>query len=231
MTKNMLKTHQNAVEIATQNRGHLATTAASHTEMGSELKKSVGRLELVHVSRNIRRAELREGTTGRPIAVPRLVPRIMAVAEPVPAPAAKTQPVVPPQLKSELAFYRKYTEAMLRRYTRISMQPGRTPSLLGRELFRGDADHTTLTTFEDGIVFCIDVERCLTKLRPIDRRLIQRMSIQGYTPEEAAQLLGLSLRTCFRGHSEALDRLTQIFLTARLFEPLKSCQDVDVVEN
>ena len=233
MTKNMLKTHQNAVEIATQNRGHLATTAASHTEMGSELKKSVGRLELVHVSRNIRRAELREGTTGRPIAVPRLVPRIMAVADqmPQPAPAATAQPAPQLQPKVELAFYRKYTEAMLRRYTRISMQPGRTPSLLGRELFRGDADHTTLTTFEDGIVFCIDVERCLTKLRPIDRRLIRRMSIQGYTPEEAAQLLGLSLRTCFRGHSEALDRLTQIFLTARLFEPLKSCQDVDVVEN
>src|SRR6185437_8793839 len=36
-----------------------------------------------------------------------------------------------------VAFYRKYTEAMLRRYVRMSMGAGRVPSLLGRELFRG----------------------------------------------------------------------------------------------
>ncbi len=238
MTKNALKMQKKAVQIETQYSGRTAATVAvSNKEMGSEVKKSVGRLELVHVSRNIQRASalpasaLREATTGRPIAAGlNLVPRIMAVAEPAAAPVENPQPA-PPQPKVELAFYRKYTEAMLRRYTRISMQPGRTPALLGRELFQGDASHTTLTTFEDGIVFCIDVERSLAKLRPIDRRLIQRMSIQGYTPEEAAQLLGLSLRSCFRGHSKALDRLTKIFLTARLFEPLKSCQDVDVVEN
>ncbi|HZQ43957.1 MAG TPA: hypothetical protein VFA99_11930 [Acidobacteriaceae bacterium] len=232
MTKNMFEMEKKAFEIDKQNCHQVAANVAiSNKEMGSEVMKSVGRLELVHVSRNIRRTELREGTTGRPITARlNLVPRIMAVAEPPAAPVENPQPVHP-QPKVELAFYRKYTEAMLRRYTRISMQPGRTPALLGRELFQGDASHTTLTTFEDGIVFCIDVERCLAKLRPIDRRLIQRMSIQGYTPEEAAQLLGLSLRSCFRGHSEALDRLTEIFLTARFFEPLKSCQDVDAVEN
>jgi hypothetical protein len=226
MTENLLQMHQNAAEIETRIEANIAV---SNKEMGSELKKSVGRLELVHVSRNIHRAQLREGTTGRPIAIPRLVPRIMAVAEPAQAAPAKSP--TPPTPKLELAFYRKYTEAMLRRYVRISMQPGRTPSLLGRELFRGDADHTTLTTFEDGIVFCIDVERCLAKLRPLDRRLIQRIALQGHTPDEAAQLLGLTLRTCFRGYSAALDRLTEIFLTAQLFEPLKSCQEGEDVEN
>lgn len=223
MTQNALKTLKNAVEINTSNN-----------EMGSELKKSVGRLELVHVSRNLHRAELREATTGRPIAVPRilahsLVPRIMAVAEPVPAPAAKTQPVVPPQPKSELAFYRKYTEAMLRRYTRISMQPGRTPSLLGRELFRGDADHTTLTTFEDGVVFCIDVERCLARLSKEDRRLIKRIAIQGYTLQEAAPLVGMDFRRCHEQYGPALDRLTELFLAGRLLEPQKCCQDPENV--
>ncbi|HEX5283556.1 MAG TPA: hypothetical protein VFW30_05510 [Bryocella sp.] len=231
MTKNLLEMHKKSIAIDTENTDRIAANVAVNKEMGSEVKKSVGRLELVHVSRQVRLSELREGTTGRPIAVSRnAVPRIMAVAEPAPAQVAPSQPVSS-QPAFELAFYRKYTEAMLRRYVRISMQPGRTPSLLGRELFRGDASHSTMTTFEDGIVFCIDIERCLAKLRPIDRRLIQRISLQGHTPEEAAHLLRLSLRTCFRAHSEALDRLTQMFLTARLFEPLKSCQDVDTVEN
>jgi len=37
----------------------------------------------------------------------------------------------------EVAFYRKYTEALLRRCVRFSVEAGRAPSLLGREMFRG----------------------------------------------------------------------------------------------
>ena len=103
-------------------------------------------LHLVHVSRRVLATELREATTGRPVAVP----RIWAVAEHVsaqprrdPAEAmqaliAEGQPVPP---KLELAFYRKYTEAMLRRYLRLSMEVGRVPSLMGREMFRGHVSH------------------------------------------------------------------------------------------
>jgi hypothetical protein len=193
-------------------------------------------LRLVHDSRRVLATELREATTGRPVSVP----RIWAVAEPVRSPQtlraadakretiAEGQPAPP---KLELAFYRKYTEAMLRRYQRLSTEAGRTPSIMGRELFRGAASHYKMTTFEDEVVFCVDVERCLAKLRPLDQRVIRRIALQGYTPEEAAPLLGLNLRTCSIRYGEALDRLTERFLAGRLLEPLKFCQEADVVEN
>ncbi len=221
MTRNILKMHKNSIAIDTKTFGRIAANVAVNKEMGSEVKKSVGRLELVHVSRQVRLSELREGTTGRPIVVSRnAVPRIMAVADPASAQVAPS-PSVSPQPTFELAFYRKYTEAMLSRYIRVSMQPGRTPSLLGRELFRGDASHSTMTTFEDGIVFCIDVERCLARLRKSDQRLLQRIALQGYTHEEAAPLLGLSFKWCVIHYGRALDRLTELFLTNRLIEPSK----------
>lgn len=37
-----------------------------------------------------------------------------------------------------MAFYRKYTEAMLQRYVRMSMEAGKVPSLLGQEMFHGN---------------------------------------------------------------------------------------------
>ncbi len=165
---------------------------------GLGVQKAVSGLRLVHDSRKVQATELREATTGRPVAVP----RIWAVAEPARVPqspaairdvVAEGQPVPP---KVELAFYRKYTEAMLRRYLRLSTQVGRTPSLMGRELFRGSASHYTMTTFEEEVVFCVDVERCVAKLRKSDQRLLQRIAIQGYAHEEAAPLLGLSFKWC-----------------------------------
>jgi hypothetical protein len=195
---------------------------------GLELKKATGGLRLVHVSRNVQRSELRdtlrEATTGRPVAVP----RIWAVAEPTRELMAESQPVPP---KLELAFYRKYTEAMLRRYLRVSMEVGRVPSLMGRELFRGYVSHYTMTSFEDGVIFCVDVERCIARLRRQDQRIIQRITIQGYTQEEAAPLLGFGVRTCIVHYREALDRLTEVFLAGRLLEPQKCCQDPETVEN
>jgi hypothetical protein len=200
----------------------MKNTVERNNAVGIEMKKSVKGLHLVHVSRNVRRAELREGTTGRPISVP----RIMAVAEPVRTPAAERQ-AAPPAPQVELAFYRKYTEAMIRRYQRLSTQPGRTPSLMGRELFRGNASHYTMTTFEDEVVFCVDVERCLTKLGKSDQRIIRRIAIQGYTPQQAAPFFGLEERRCYERYGKAVDRLTEIFLADRLLEPLKCCQDVE----
>jgi hypothetical protein len=207
-------------------------------KVGLEMKKASSGLRLVHVSRAIRSMELREATTGRPV----MVPRIWAVAEParVPAPPkresaeamsaliAEGQPAPP---KLELAFYRKYTEAMLRRYLRVSMEVGRVPSLMGREMFRGHVSHYTMTGFEDGVIFCVDVEGSLAKLRKNDQRIIQRIAIQGYTQEEAAPLLGLGVRTCIVHYGEALDHLTEVFLKGRLLEPQKCCQDPEMVEN
>ena len=197
-------------------------------KVGNEMKKSVSGLRLVHVSNNVRSnvrsTSLREATTGRPVAIP----RIWAVAE-TPAGALPETKPVPPQPKAELAFYRKYTEAMLRRYLRVSMEVGRVPSAMGRELFRGSVSHYTSDGLEDGIVFCVDVERCLAKLRRDDQRIVRRIAIQGYTLQEAAPILGIDFRRCHERYGQALDRLTELFLAGRLLEPQKSCQDVETV--
>ena len=118
----------------------------------------------------------------------------LGVAEPIERSIAENQPV-PPQPKVELAFYRKYTEAMLRRYLRLSMEVGRVPSLMGREMFRGHVSHYTMTNFEDGVVFCIDVERCLAKLRQHDQRLIQRIATSGLHARGGGSAARPQLRT------------------------------------
>jgi hypothetical protein len=191
---------------------------------GAEMKKAVTGLRLVHVAEKktaVRtEREVREGTTGRVLSVP----RIWAVAAPARKDngAEQTERV---QQRVELAFYRKYTEAMLRRYLRTSMEAGRVPSLLGREMFRGQVTSYKVKSFEDAVIFCIDVERCLGKLRRDDQQMIQRVALQEYTQGEAALLLGMSLRRCVQRYARAVDRLTEMFLNVGLLEPLKSCQE------
>ena len=41
----------------------------------------------------------------------------------------------------EIAAYRRYTEAMLRRYRKLRMGAGRVPSPMDREMFRGRMSH------------------------------------------------------------------------------------------
>ena len=70
------------------------------------------------------------------------------------------------------AFYRSYTETILRRYSKMSMEAGRVSSLLGRELFRGDVTSYKVHSFDDVVIFVHDVEKCLAKLdngQQIDR--------------------------------------------------------------
>ncbi|HEX4154385.1 MAG TPA: hypothetical protein VHY48_02110 [Acidobacteriaceae bacterium] len=198
------------------------------------MKKAVTGLRLVHVQdktavREVR--EIREATTGRVLSVP----RIWAVAAPVrvvkragveDANAGAVQAQAETKLaepKVELGFYRKYTEAMLRRYLRTSMEAGRVPSLMGREMFRGQVTSYKVKSFEDAVIFCIDVERCLARLRRQDQQLIQRIALQNYTQGEAAPLVGLSLRQCVRAYGRAVDRLTEMFLEAGLLRPLGGC--------
>ena len=118
----------------------------------------------------------------------------------------------------EVAFYRKYTEGMLRRYMYRSMEIGRVPSLLGDFSFRGRSSSRRAYTFEDSIVFVHDVERCLAKLNPLERDLVGRIALQEYTQAEAAELLGMSVRTVVRRYAEALDRLTHVFLRLKLMQ-------------
>jgi len=170
---------------------------------------------------------LREGSTGRVVA---MLPQVWAVAET----EAETEVPGVPQLvaeapagsrpKVEMAFYRKYTQAMLRKYLRMSMEAGRVPSLLGRELFRGHVSSYRLNSFEDVVVFCMDVERCLARLNPEEKELIRRVALQEYTQSEAAAVMGMSLRCVSRAYGATLDKLTTMFLRGHLLEELKSCQ-------
>ena len=118
----------------------------------------------------------------------------------------------------EVAFYRKYTEGMLRRYMYRSMEIGRAPSLLGDFSFRGKSSNRRAYSFEDSVIFVHDVERCLAKLNPLERELVGRIALQEYTQGEAAELLGMSIRTVVRRYADALDRLTYIFLRLKLMQ-------------
>ena len=211
-------------------------------EMGNEQMAA----RLVLVPKRAQRVEpgqvIREGSTGRVVA---MLPQVWAVEE-FPTHDDKTgmngpprvgaveespKPTLSPRVgaveapKVEVAFYRKYTEGMLRRYLRLSMQTGRVPSLMGREMFRGHVSSYRMHSFEDVVIFCFDMEKCMSKLERLDQQLIKRIALQQYTQGEAAAMLGLSLRSCVRRYAEALDRLTELLLAARMLEPLKDCQE------
>src|SRR5580700_7049064 len=83
------------------------------------------------------------------LAMPCIVATATAVAEPLPL--ARPKPIV------GFAFYRKHTLALLHRYLRISMEIGRAPSALGRIVLRGRVSSYRLRTFEDGMIFVLDV--------------------------------------------------------------------------
>lgn len=115
-----------------------------------------------------------------------------------------------------LAFYRKHTESTLRRYLYASMQVGRAPSILGDPVARGWASSRPVRTFEDAVIFVLDVEKCLGQLGSLDRQMLSRIVLQEYTQAEAATLLGMSPRTISYKFPMALDRLTSKLLDAGL---------------
>lgn len=105
---------------------------------------------------------------------------------------------------------------MLRRYLYASMQVGRAPSILGDPVGRGWVSSRPVKTFEDALIFVLDVERCLDRLELLDRRILSRVVLQAYTYEETAALLGMSLRTVANRLGRALDRLTEQLLATGL---------------
>lgn len=115
-----------------------------------------------------------------------------------------------------LAFYRKHTEKLLRRYLYASMQVGRAPSILSDPVGRGWASSRPIRTFEDAVVFVLDIENCIRQLGSLDRELLSRIVLQDYTQVEAASLLGMCIRTVSNRFPLALDRLTEKLLEADL---------------
>ncbi|MGC9157996.1 MAG: hypothetical protein ACP5FH_03310 [Terracidiphilus sp.] len=137
--------------------------------------------------------------------------------KPAMKPAAK--PVVRAKAaepEASLGFYRKHTESLLRRYLYASMQVGRAPSILGEPIARGWCSSRPVRTFEDAVIFVLDVERCLNRLGSLDRMMVSRIVLQEYTQAEAATLLGMSVRSICYKFPKAMDRLTEKLLESGL---------------
>jgi hypothetical protein len=126
------------------------------------------------------------------------------------APAVTAAPVV------SLGFYRRHTEKLLRRYLYASMQVGRAPSIFGDPVARGWASSRPVRTFEDALIFVLDMERCLAHLNSLDRQMLSRIVLQEYTHDEASSLLGMSVRAICYKFPLALDRLTERLLKSGL---------------
>ncbi len=133
----------------------------------------------------------------------------------MPASAPPARPPVTPPLQS-LAFYRKHTEKMLRRYLYASMLVGRAPSILNEPLNRGLVSSRPVRSFEDAVIFVLDMEGCLAQLEPLDRLILAKIVLQEYTHSETALLLRIGDRLLEARLGMALDHLTQLLLDARL---------------
>jgi hypothetical protein len=120
----------------------------------------------------------------------------------------------------DLWLYRQKTKALLRRYMRWSLEAGRVPSLLGRELFRSRITAYSATTFESRVLFLHDVEGCLDRLPDFDRQIIARVILQEYDHEAAARILQCDRKTIERRLPGLIDELTESFLRMGLLEKL-----------
>jgi hypothetical protein len=135
--------------------------------------------------------------------------------------------------EADLWLYRERTIALLRRYLRISIEVGRLPSLLGRELFRSKVTSYRMSSFEDGVIFVHDVERALEHLNHFAKQLITTVIFQDYTQDEAAEVLGCTRRTVCREFPEAVDIISELFLDGGLLNRLpkvpveNSCQEAE----
>jgi DNA-directed RNA polymerase specialized sigma24 family protein len=123
-----------------------------------------------------------------------------------------------PPSDPDIWLYRKKTTALLRRYMRWSLEAGRLPSVLGRELFRAKISAYTATTFEARVIFLHDIERCLGRYTGFDGQLISRVLLQEYDHEAAARMLGCARRTIERRLPELIDDLSERLLGTKLMD-------------
>ena len=105
---------------------------------------------------------------------------------------------------------------------RWSLEAGRLPSLLGRELFRAKITAYTATTFESRVIFLHWTwNAVLDRLQDFDRQLIARVCLQEYDQEAAARILQCNRKTLGRRLPELIDELgSEAFLKAGLLERL-----------
>lgn len=111
-----------------------------------------------------------------------------------------------------IAFYRRRTENVLRRYLRASMAVGRVPSIAADITLRGRMSSYQMKNFEDVVIFAIDVEKCLMVLGADALKLVVKIAIQEYLFQDVAAQIGSDVRTVAKSYGRALDRLTEEFL-------------------
>jgi hypothetical protein len=87
-------------------------------------------------------------------------------------------------------------------------------------------------SFEDIVIFVIDMEQAIDKLDSIDKKLLAMYVLEEYTIPEVARLMGGSQRTIERSLQTALDELSRTLLRNGLMDELpltrqsESCQGV-----
>lgn len=144
-------------------------------------------------------------------AMPWVMTTALAVAE-AEMPRARTRPI------DGIAFYRKHSVGLLRRYLSVSMELGRTPCLLGNLVLRGRVSSYRMKSFEDLVIFIFDIEKCLKQLDRPTQIVITHVALEDYTVEETAKMTGDSQRSVTRLYGGGLDRLTQLFLNYGLLD-------------
>lgn len=115
----------------------------------------------------------------------------------------------------DISIFRGATVWMLRRYFNASVELGRLPSIMGREAFRSRV-RCRPASFESVVVYVLDVERCVQKLRRVDQELITRVVLQEHTLEEAARMVNMPVISVKRRLANVLDALSEMFLAAKL---------------
>jgi DNA-directed RNA polymerase specialized sigma24 family protein len=139
------------------------------------------------------------------------------VPEPVEAaPDVEEKPKRLPRPAANLAVFRRPTEKLLRRYLYASMQVGRSPSILSDPVARGWASSHPVHTFEDALIFVLDIETCLSQIPLIDREILSKVVLQEYTHAESAVLMGMCARHMTNRFGVSLDRLSEKLLEAGL---------------
>ena len=128
---------------------------------------------------------------------------------------------------AELAAYRPYTRALLRRYFRVAIDMGRLPSILGGLCFRARVSSYKLRTFEDAAIFVHDIERVFEQINRDHMEIIAGVIMLEYSLPEAALRIGITVQRAERRYASALDALSRILLKVGLLRPVFTSQDED----
>jgi hypothetical protein len=143
-----------------------------------------------------------------------VVHRISAQAAPAPVPRWEED------VDPALSLYRPRTLGLLRRYLQQASAVGRLPSLVAQEGFRARVTCYRMTTFEDAVIFVLDMERALERLDGADQQIISGIILQGHSHDAAARFYHCTRRTVTRRLCVALDHLSEGLLASGLLKAL-----------